>query len=146
MKARKGARLLCGLLTLTALAWPGLADASLVRPSAQRCQRYRSPGDVDARVLARESEIAAEVVGTDNHGLYTKLSPATVRALEPSIPISSRQARRAGQRAYLLSAAGTATTYVLTTRSLDGDTYTIERASSGAIERHARSCGARRRW
>jgi hypothetical protein len=62
------------------------------------------------------------------------------------MPISPRQARRVHERAYLLSASGTERSYVLTTRSLNGDTYTIISNSDGSIERYAHACGRMRAW
>lgn len=61
-------------------------------------------------------------------------------------PVTPRQARRKQERAYLLSASGTASSYVLTTRSLNnGDTYTI-RDRNGWMTRYARVCGQVRNW
>jgi hypothetical protein len=135
-----------GLLILTALAWAVPSTAALARASVKACHRYPSIGDIDARMLAREAELAAEVLATDHQGLYTSVSTATLHAFAPSIPISSRQAHHARMSAYLPSASGTRRSYVLTTRSLNGDTYTIQRERSGKIERHARVCGTQRHW
>lgn len=83
----------------------------------------------------------AETIAVEHNGSYTKVSRRTIHALERGIPLTPRQARRKQERAYLLSASGTASSYVLTTRSLDGDdTYTI-RYRSGRVKRYACVCG-----
>jgi len=145
MNVRTRAWLGASLLTLMALAWAWPANASLAHVSAKTCHRYSSAGDFDARILARTAQTGAETIATDHHGVYTTVSPATLHALESSLPISYRQAHRAHASAYLLSASGTTNSYDLTARSLNGDTYAIH-ASSGIIERHARVCGKRRDW
>lgn len=98
---------LAGLLLLTTLAWAWPTNAARARVSAKACHRYWSAGDVQARTLAREGEIAAEGLATEDHGFYSSVSPVTLHAFGPSIPISSPQARRAHDNAYLLSASGT---------------------------------------
>ncbi len=146
MNLRARALPIAGLLMLTTLAWEWPTNVELARASAKACHRYWSAGDSQARTLAREGEIAAEGLATEHHGFYSSVSPVTLHAFGPSIPISSRQARRARESAYLLSASGTRDAYVLTTRSLSGDRYTIQRESSGNIERRAHVCGTVRDW
>lgn len=145
MNAQRGALLVVSLLVpVVLLAWsPG---ASVAHISGQACRRYSSVGDADARILARTAQTGVETLATEHNGAYTGISPKTLHALIPSMPINSRQARRSHEGAYLLSASGTANSYVLTTRSQNGDRYTIQRASNGSIERHARACGKMRGW
>lgn len=132
------------LVPAVTLTWsPG---ASVAHTYGHACHRYSSAGDTDARILARDAEIGAETLATDHHGAYTSVSPRTLRALDPSMPINSREARRDHEGAYLLSASGTVDSYVLTTRSQNGDRYIIRRASNGSVERHARACGKMRDW
>jgi hypothetical protein len=138
--------LLPSLLTLALLASAPLMSASIARASAPSCHRYSSPGDVDARGLAREAGLDAELLALEHGGSFTSVSPAALHSFERSLPISRRQAARAHEHAYLLSASGTAGSYVVTARSLSGDTYSIRRQSSGTIERRARVCGVRRSW
>jgi hypothetical protein len=97
-------------------------------------------------LLARDAEVAAETLATDHQGTYTSVSPRTLHAILPVIPITPEQARREHEGAYLISASGTTSSYVLTTRSQNGDTYTIRKSSSGSIERYARVCGKARNW
>jgi hypothetical protein len=77
---------------------------------------------------------------------YKDVSLATLHKLEPSTPISPRQAHRKHEGAYLLSASGTNNSYVVITHSQNGDTYTIRRASNGSITRYGHVCGKRRNW
>jgi len=96
-------------------------------------------------VIARRAEVAAELFAIEHNGRYSKLSPAAVRALQRSIPINAHEARRADERAFLRSAAGTSDSYVVVANSLNGDRYSI-RSSSGTIARQAIVCGKRRNW
>jgi hypothetical protein len=128
-------------LLLTASPSPG---ASL--ESAHGCHRYTSTGDVAARELALTAETGAETIATDHNGTYNDVSLTTLHKLEPSMPISPRQAHREHEGAYLLSASGTKNSYVVTTQSQDGDTYTLRRASDGSIARYGHVCGKGRNW
>jgi hypothetical protein len=62
------------------------------------------------------------------------------------MPISPRQAHRKHEGAYLLSASGTTNSYVVTTHSQNGDTYTIRRASNGSLTLYGHVCGKGRNW
>lgn len=137
--------MIAGGLLAAAFAWALPSSALQARTSGRTCQRYRSTGDVEARELARIAETTAETLATEHQGAYTSVSPRTLHALEPTIPITPEQARREHVDAYLLSASGTVSSYVLTTRSQNGDTYTI-RNSSGSLKRYARVCGKMRNW
>jgi hypothetical protein len=130
-------------LLLTALASPS-PGASL--ESTHGCPRYTSRGDFAARVLARTAQTGAETLSTDHNGSYKDVSRRTLHKLEPYMPISPRQAHREHEGAYLVSASGTEDSYLVTTRSQNGDTYTIRRASNGSITRYGQVCGKRRSW
>jgi hypothetical protein len=133
-----------GLLT-AALVWALLPSALQARPPGRSCHRYWSAGDRAARNMARNAETFVVTLATEHQGSYTKVSPRTIHALERGIPITPRQARRKQERAYLLSASGTASSYVLTTRSRNGDTYSI-RYRSGQTKHYARVCGEAQDW
>jgi type IV pilus assembly protein PilA len=76
--------------------------------------------DASAKELVRTAQTTAETVATDHNGDYSTVSTATLNAAEPSIPIAN-----AGN-AWLSSASGTTTGYVVTTTSEpDGNTFTI---------------------
>ena len=131
-------------LLLTALASSPSPGASL--ESTHGCHRYTSTGDVAARELARTAQTGAETLATEHNGTYKDVSLTTLHKLEPSMPISPRQAHRKHEGAYLLSASGTTNSYVVTTHSQNGDTYTIRRASDGSIALYGHVCGRRRNW
>jgi hypothetical protein len=97
-------------------------------------------------VLARTAQTGAETLATEHDGTYNDVSLITLHKLEPSMPINPRQAHREHEGAYLLSASGTKNSYVVTTRSQNGDTYTIRRASNGSITLYAHVCGKGRNW
>jgi hypothetical protein len=146
MRFSKAPRLVLSGLLAAALAWALPSSSALqARPSGRSCHRYSSAGDRAARSLARNAATFAQTLATEHQGSYAKVSPRTIHALESGIPITSRQARREQLRAYLLSASGTTGSYVLTTRSLDGDTYTI-RYRSGQVARYARVCDKVQNW
>lgn len=119
----RDASMIAGGLLAVAFAWALPSSASQTRTSGKICQRYRSTGDLDARMLARTAETTAETIATDHQGTYTSVSPRTIHAVEPEIPTTPEQARRTHRGAYLLSASGTTSSYVLTTRSQNGDTW-----------------------
>lgn len=86
--------------------------------------------DVAAKELARTAQTAAETIGTDNGGRYSTVTPTTLNATESTIPIGVSTTN-----AYLSAASGTATTFVVTTMSTTGDTYTITRNANGSVSR-----------
>ncbi len=69
--------------------------------------------DASAKELARTAQTTAETVATDHNGDYSSVSPATLNAAEPSIPIAVSTTS-----AYLLSAGGSTTGYTVTTKSV----------------------------
>jgi hypothetical protein len=115
-------------------------------PNAKRCDRYHSPAAGEARLIARSALVAAETYGTDHSGEYIGLSLAKLHAIEPWFPITRRRALHEGGGAYLFSAKASRATYLVTARTLNGDTYTIERRSDGTIERTGRECGRIVHW
>jgi hypothetical protein len=141
----KNASVVAGGLLAAALVWALPSSALQARLSGRTCHRYPSAGDIEARLLVRDAEVAAETLAIEHRGVYTNVSPATIHTLEPEIPISHQQARHKHQDAYLLSASGTKSSYVVTTRSQNGDTYTI-RNSSGEMKHYADVCGKARDW
>lgn len=130
-------------LLLAALASSPSPGASL---PTHGCHRYTSTGDVAARELARTAQTGTETLATEHNGSYKDVSLTTLHKLEPSMPISPRLAHRKHEGAYLLSASGTKNSYVVTTRSRNGDTYTIRRASNGSITLYGHVCGKGRKW
>lgn len=105
---------------------------------------HRSGSDAAAKELVRSAQAAAEAVAVDNGGSYQGVSRASLHSAESLIPITPRQAAR-WSGAYLLSASGTADSYVVTARASDGNTFTV-RDSNGTITQTALICGKARRW
>ena len=86
-----------------------------------------------AKELAREAEIAAEVLATDNNGSYSKVRVAKLHTVEPTISTTPRN-----NGAYLSAARSThggRGFEVVATATATGDTYTIARGSDGSIRR-----------
>ena len=109
------------------------------------CTGHRS-ADAAAKELARFSEVVAETYATDHNGYYGGLSPARLRSLASSITITARHARRHHEDAYLSAASGTADSYIVTAKALNGDTFTIRRLADGGTEHRATVCGKTRSW
>lgn len=99
-----------------------------------------------AKELARTAQITAEVVSTDHEGSYVRVSLATLHSYEPFIPITPREGRRYGSGAYLVAAAGTENSYIVTARAANGNTFSVTRDQTGEIVRFARVCGVRHSW
>jgi hypothetical protein len=135
---------LAALLVCAALSGPATATAA--HPASRICGSYHSADDAYARIFARAAETAAETLATEYNGSYARVSPWRLRVIEPVIPITARQARREHDRAYLLKAAGTQTSYQVTARGFDGDTYAIKRNTDGSFHRTANVCGRTLEW
>jgi type IV pilus assembly protein PilA len=76
--------------------------------------------DASAKELARTAQTTAETIATDNNGSYASVSPTTLNEVEKSIPTA------AGNNAYISSASGSPTGYVVTaTAATTEDTFTI---------------------
>jgi type IV pilus assembly protein PilA len=88
--------------------------------------------DSQAKELARTAQTTAETIATDNGGGYTKVSAAELKAYEPSIVTGSGTPTK---EAWITTAEGTANTFKVVATSTSGDTFTIERNSSGEISR-----------
>ncbi|HEY7934624.1 MAG TPA: hypothetical protein VID48_12455 [Solirubrobacteraceae bacterium] len=116
---------------------------SAVVAAGGRCER-KGVNEV-AKELARTAELTAEAIATENEGAYTRVSPATLHAEEPDVAITPREGRQ-WRGAYLLSASGTADSYVATVRASNGNTFTLRRTAAGKIVRTAEVCGAKRHW
>jgi type IV pilus assembly protein PilA len=85
--------------------------------------------DASAKELVRTAQTTAETIATDNNGSYATVTPTTLNAAEASIPIVT------GKNAWLSSASGTATGYVVTSTSVPtNNTFTITNAG-GVVTR-----------
>jgi len=109
--------------------------------SAQNCRS--ATFDSEGKEMARVAETTAETIATDNEGSYTHVTLATLRAYEPLIAITPKEAQGG---AYMIAASGTTDSYSVTARAPDGNTFTIKRGSRGSIVRTARVCGHTQSW
>jgi type IV pilus assembly protein PilA len=86
--------------------------------------------DASAKELARTAQTTAETIATDNNGSYANVTPAELKAVEPSI-----QTAAGGNNAYISKAEGTGTGYeVVATAATTEDTFTITNAG-GVVTR-----------
>jgi len=87
--------------------------------------------DASAKELARTAQTTAETISTDNNGEYTKVgTKGELKGYEPSI-----REEAGGGEAYISGAEGTATTYKVTAKSTNGDTFSVSRSAEGVISR-----------
>ncbi len=107
---------------------------------------HLNASDLAAKSLAREAEVSAELIATEDNGSYARVSPATIHRTEPRIPVTRQAAARSRMSAYLLSASGTTDSYKVAARAFDGNTYTIVRTNRGQLMRHAVECGRTQSW
>ena len=90
--------------------------------------------DAQAKELARTAETTAETIATDNGGNYEKVTLAELNSYEPTIPITETT-----KEAYLSATTHAAAEYSVTAKSTNGDTFTIERSSTGVITRKCKA-------
>jgi type IV pilus assembly protein PilA len=99
--------------------------------------------DASAKELARSSQTAAETYATDHSGSYSGMSTTALNAIEPTIPLSNTN-----NNAYLFTVtdASGATTpsvdYAVTAKSVNGNTFTVKRDSSGNITHSCTTAGS----
>jgi type IV pilus assembly protein PilA len=86
--------------------------------------------DAAAKELAHTLQVAAETVATDQNGSYVSISPAVLQGYEQTIQTTSGNGN-----AYTVADSGTANTYTVTATSTTGDTFSINRSSTGALTR-----------
>jgi type IV pilus assembly protein PilA len=92
--------------------------------------------DAAAKEMARTAQTSAETYATDHNGEYAELNTEGAKKLhelEPTLAASSGEAKGGS---YVSAVAATANTYTVTaTAANTGDTFTVERSSSGVISR-----------
>jgi len=93
--------------------------------------------DASAKELARTSQTVAETYATDHEGLYTGLSVAEIKSYEPSVlECAGKKASEVGNACLSeVKVIETNHGYEVVTESVSGDTFTIKRPESGAVER-----------
>ncbi len=86
--------------------------------------------DAGAKAMARSAETAAETLSTDNGGSYDEVSPANLKAVEDTIATGEGESST-----YLSAASGNGQEYSVTaTSTKTGNTFTIERDTTGDVE------------
>jgi type IV pilus assembly protein PilA len=84
--------------------------------------------DAQAKAQARTAQTAEETLATDNNGSYAAgSSAAALQGVEPTLNDTTG--------ATLQAPASTATTYTVTSKSSNGNTYSIARAGDGSVTR-----------
>ena len=86
--------------------------------------------DAQAKELVRTAETTAESMATASNSGYEKVTPTEMNGFEPAIHIVASKSE-----AYLSAATGTATTYSVTTKSTNGDEFTITKTATGQVTR-----------
>src|ERR1700720_3607579 len=74
--------------------------------------------DASAKELARTAQTTSETIATDNNGSYSTVTPTELNKVEPSIQIAE-----GNNNAYVSAASGGATSYTVTAKSNNGDTF-----------------------
>jgi type IV pilus assembly protein PilA len=81
--------------------------------------------DAQAKTNARTLQTAMEACATDNRGDYSNCGITALRAIESSIP----------QTGGSVGASSTSDTWTVSADSTNGNVFTIQRSSSGAVTR-----------
>lgn len=79
--------------------------------------------DAEAKTTVKTSQTAMETYATDNNGKYTGATVALLRVIEPTIPATGVSVGTPGDKTYTIVANSTVT----------GQTFTIDRADTGAV-------------
>lgn len=85
--------------------------------------------DSTAKVQARNAEIAAETISTENDGSYASVSIANLKVVDPSLNDTSQASLTAAEE----KNAGKG--YKLTSTSKSGATFSVEREENGSVKR-----------
>ena len=94
--------------------------------------------DASAKELARTAQTTAETIATDNNGSYATVTPATLHAVEKSIPLTE-----VSGGASLSAASGTDNSYTVTAKAgaASGNEFTITRNENGEVTRTCKTEG-----
>lgn len=84
--------------------------------------------DAAAKTQAQTAATAAETYSTDHNGSYTGLNEAELKKIEPTLNDTSRAT-------IAVSGVGAYEYTVTSTSKANGDTFSIKRQATGAIER-----------
>jgi hypothetical protein len=117
----KALALILALATL-ALATGCGGDDETAPTGASGATGASSAGDVDAKVAARNAQVAIEVYATDNNGSYAGASPETLAEIDPSVVSGD------------LQVDSTASSYTVSVLSASGATYSVDGEQGGQAE------------
>jgi type IV pilus assembly protein PilA len=79
--------------------------------------------DAKAKTVAKTTQTAIETYATDNNGSYVGADLAALQAIEPTIPGTGVALSNIAQKTYTITSTATNT----------GHTFSIDRASGGAV-------------
>jgi type IV pilus assembly protein PilA len=89
--------------------------------------------DASAKELARTAETTAETIATDNNGTYEKVTPAEIKAYEPSVLTAKGEKNEAFlKEAKELEKGGG---YMVETEASTGDVFVISKTAAGVVSR-----------
>jgi type IV pilus assembly protein PilA len=92
--------------------------------------------DASAKELARTAQTAAETIGAENSGDYSKVSPTELNTIEKTIPTKSEN-----NNAWLSAASGSSKEFAVTaTAPSTGDTFTVKN-KEGVVTRTCTGTG-----
>jgi type IV pilus assembly protein PilA len=95
--------------------------------------------DSTAKVQARNAEIAAETISTDNDGSYATVSLANLKSVDPTLGETSQASLTAAEE----KNAGKG--YKITSTSKSGATFSVEREENGSVKRTCTPASANNR-
>jgi type IV pilus assembly protein PilA len=107
--------------------------AAIAIPSflAQKSKAY----DSGAKSLAGNAQTAAETIGTDGNGSYSKVSPGEIHSYESTIPTAEGEAHGSAWVSAATEIESGGGYEVTATAPTTGTTFTIKRKSNGEVER-----------
>jgi hypothetical protein len=119
----------------TAPRWLTGAEKTCIDASPESAApggQTNSSGDAAAEELAHTAQVAIETLATDHDGSYATANdkPSALAAYEATIPI-----RPGSGNAYLSSVTAATNSYTVTTTSISGHTFSINRLNTGALTR-----------
>ncbi len=85
--------------------------------------------DAAAKVQVRDAETAAETIGAEGSGSYSRVSLANLKAIEPTLNDTSQTTLTVAEEKN--SGKG----YIVTSTARSNATYTIERLENGEVKR-----------
>jgi type IV pilus assembly protein PilA len=95
--------------------------------------------DAAAKELAHTAQVAIETLATDSNGSYAAANGNTQALVNYEATIQTTSNNNAN--AYLSAVTATGNSYVVTTTSVSGDSFSITRSGTGALSRQCTGPG-----